>query len=51
MRYISAEQYDDAVYHEGDMPKGPGMIYAGMDVARKKHLSAIVRGKKMGDTL
>ena len=51
MRYISAAIYDAAVYHDGDIPDGTATRFAGMDVARKKHLSAIVIGEKKGDTV
>lgn len=52
MRYISAETYDRALYYAPeDIPGGYGMWYAGMDVARKRHNSAIVRAQKRGDTL
>ena len=51
-RYISADLYDRAVYHDGYSPDFHGSpIYGGMDIARKRDRSAIELGALVGDTL
>lgn len=51
MRYISAELWDSCAYDFADLPDGPATIYGGMDVARHRDASAIVRAEQKGDTL
>ena len=51
-RYISAELFDRALFHETDLPTGFRFcVYAGMDVARERDNSAIEQGMLIGDTL
>jgi phage FluMu gp28-like protein len=53
-RYISEELWDACVYHPEDRPPvmaGTTAIYGGMDIARKRHASAIVRVERAGETL
>lgn len=47
-RYISAEMYDRSLHTE--RPDGTAAMFAGMDVARKRDMSAIVRLLKNADT-
>lgn len=42
-RYISAELWDRCIYYPEDFPDGPATWYGGMDVARHRDASAIVR--------
>lgn len=51
MRYIEAELYDSATYERGEAPAGRATQYAGMDVARTKHNSAIVLANLLEATL
>lgn len=52
MRYIPAELYDRSMYYDpSDVPSGDYQRFGGMDVARKRHNSAIVVAEKKGDTL
>ena len=50
-RYISAELWDACSYHFSDLPDGPAILYGGMDVARHRDASAIVRAELKGETL
>lgn len=51
LRYISADLYDRSLYDFDDFPNAEHRDFAGMDVARKRHNSAIARGALVGDTL
>lgn len=52
MRYIGADLYDKCLYYSPeDVPSGDYMRFGGMDVARKRHNSAILIGERKGDTV
>lgn len=54
MRYISDTLWDACTYHPEDRPQHPpGSVstFGGMDLARKRHQSAIVRLERQAETL
>lgn len=49
-QFLSLELLGKAQYEAEDLPK-QGETYGGVDIGRKKHLTVIARGRKVGDTL
>jgi phage FluMu gp28-like protein len=49
-QFLSLELLNSRRYEADELPKG-GDLYAGVDVARKRHLTAIARVRKIGDVM